>query len=29
MAARWTVGWMPANPNTFLDWAREQGGHER
>jgi len=25
MAERWVVGWMPENPNTFLNWAREQG----
>jgi DNA primase len=24
MATRWTVGWMPDNPNVFLDWAREK-----
>ncbi|MBK1853414.1 DNA primase [Verrucomicrobiaceae bacterium 5K15] len=22
MAERWLVGWMPNNPNTYLDWAR-------
>lgn len=22
MAERWTVGWMPENPQRFLDWAR-------
>ncbi len=22
MAARWSVGWMPENAKTFLDWAR-------
>jgi DNA primase len=22
MAANWTVGWMPENARTFLDWAR-------
>jgi DNA primase len=22
MAANWTVGWMPENAKTFLDWAR-------
>jgi DNA primase len=22
MAERWTVGWMPRNPQVFLDWAR-------
>ena len=25
MAERWVVGWMPENPSTFLNWAREQG----
>ena len=25
MAERWVVGWMPFNPNIFLDWAREKG----
>ena len=25
MAERWMVGWMPTNPNVFLDWAREKG----
>ena len=25
MADRWLVGWMPENPNTFLDWARKAG----
>ncbi len=25
MAERWVVGWMPNNPNVFLDWAREKG----
>ena len=24
MAERWVIGWMPSNPNVFLDWAREQ-----
>jgi len=24
MAERWTVGWMPDDPNVFLDWAREK-----
>ena len=23
MAKRWMLGWMPENPNTFLNWARE------
>ncbi len=22
MAARWEIGWMPDNPQVFLDWAR-------
>jgi DNA primase len=22
MAVRWQIGWMPENPDTFLDWAR-------
>jgi DNA primase len=22
MAARWSIGWMPADPRVFLDWAR-------
>ena len=25
MAERWLVGWMPANPRLFLQWAKEQG----
>lgn len=25
MAERWTVGWMPESPKTFLDWARKAG----
>ncbi|MGB0774532.1 MAG: DNA primase, partial [Akkermansiaceae bacterium] len=24
MAKRWVVGWMPDDPNTFLNWAREK-----
>jgi len=24
MAANWTVGWMPENARTFLDWARSR-----
>ncbi len=24
MAANWTVGWMPDNAKTFLDWARSR-----
>jgi DNA primase len=24
MAAHWTVGWMPENARTFLDWARSR-----
>ncbi len=24
MAANWTVGWMPENAKTFLDWARSR-----
>lgn len=24
MAERWQVGWMPADPKTFLNWAREK-----
>jgi DNA primase len=24
MAIRWSVGWMPDNPKTFLDWARSK-----
>jgi DNA primase len=24
MAANWTVGWMPDNARTFLDWARSR-----
>ena len=24
MAANWTVGWMPDNPQVFLDWARSR-----
>ncbi len=24
MAERWMIGWMPDNPNVFLDWAREK-----
>ncbi|MBT8036328.1 MAG: DNA primase [Verrucomicrobiae bacterium] len=24
MAERWTVGWMPDNPDVFLNWAREK-----
>ena len=24
MAKRWLIGWMPDNPNVFLDWARCQ-----
>jgi len=24
MAQRWMIGWMPDNPNVFLDWAREK-----
>ncbi len=24
MAASWTVGWMPENAKTFLDWARSR-----
>ena len=24
MAERWVVGWMPQNPNVFLDWARDK-----
>lgn len=24
MAIRWSVGWMPGNANTFLDWARSK-----
>jgi len=24
MAERWTVGWMPDDPNVFLNWAREK-----
>lgn len=25
MAERWTIGWVPENPRTFLDFAREKG----
>ena len=25
MAERWVVGWMPENPDTFLNWARDHG----
>jgi DNA primase len=24
MAERWEIGWMPENPQTFLDWARSK-----
>lgn len=24
MAERWEIGWMPDNPQTFLDWARSR-----
>ena len=24
MAASWSIGWMPANPKVFLDWARSK-----
>ncbi|MCE2959603.1 MAG: DNA primase [Akkermansiaceae bacterium] len=24
MAERWEIGWMPENPQTFLDWARSR-----
>lgn len=24
MAERWSVGWMPENPQVFLDWARSR-----
>lgn len=24
MAQRWEIGWMPDNPQTFLDWARSR-----
>jgi DNA primase len=24
MAVNWTVGWMPENPQVFLDWARSK-----
>ena len=24
MAERWSVGWMPKDPTTFLNWAREK-----
>ena len=24
MAASWAIGWMPANPKVFLDWARSK-----
>lgn len=24
MAANWTVGWMPENPQVFLDWAKSK-----
>ncbi len=29
MARRWTIGWMPGNPQQFLHWAREQGFNGR
>jgi DNA primase len=24
MAVKWGIGWMPENPNAFLDWARSR-----
>lgn len=24
MAVKWSIGWMPENPNAFLDWARSR-----
>ncbi|MGJ8723287.1 MAG: DNA primase [Roseibacillus sp.] len=29
MAERWLVGWMPANPKLFLDWAKKEGFNGR